>query len=295
MYPRRTLRTLLLFSLASLLLGLGALGAGAEPGATSPLVISGGHPDGNFQAVAGRIRTRLVQAGVDVEVRESNGSLQNLAEISNPESDVAVALTQADALYQHFADVPTADADLEVLADVGRECAILIAGADGPIRSAADLKTVSGATVAVGREGGGPAVSWANLVAMDPGYANAEAVTVDAMETMARIKAGDPSARAAGVLLVQRPNRVSPAVQTVLSQPTHFRFVDMLPTDIEAAKPAGEQPAYEFARVTIRSVTVQTYCTRALVVVSTAKTTPEVRSELARVLLENERYIAPGE
>jgi TRAP-type uncharacterized transport system substrate-binding protein len=258
------------------------------------LVISSGKQGGNYFAMAGRLRTLLTRDHSQyAEVRESLGSVENLAHLDNPESPVGVAFTQADALNGYLEMNPEFRGKFVVLADLGRECVFLFARSDDKIQSASDLKTSAGRQISVDRPGSGASVTYDYMTRLDPAYKNTEVVNVDMMEALAQLKASSDYTNLGAAMLVQRPRVVSPAMEIVLDSPNAYRIVPMRREDLKAASLPSGKPVYTFETVQVRQTKLETMCTRALLLAATDKLSTETRSKLAEVILESIDYIAP--
>ena len=109
-----------------------------------PVVVTTGKPGGYYESVANRLRFVLdTDLDRSVEIVNSEGSIENLVRLADPESPVNVGLTQADALAHFLKDAPAFEDQYVVLARIGRECAFLISRAKGGIDAAGDLKRKS--------------------------------------------------------------------------------------------------------------------------------------------------------
>ncbi len=276
---------------------MGWAAAGPAPVAAQArpdLMIAAGLEGGYYHDVARRLSTLLAREhGFYVPVEATRGSLENLFRLDDPENPVSVALTQADALLGYLEEHPAFASEFLVLADVGRECAFLVSGRAG-IETAAELKEPGSRTLSVGRAGSGAAVTWDYLTRLEPDFKNTEAGDVDLMEALAQLRTGAAYTDLAGIMMVQRPRVVSPAMEIVLKHPEDYRFIPIRETDIRAAALPSGKPVYTFETVSVREVDVETICTRALVLASSEKLDGEKRSRLAQVLLESSDYIAPG-
>lgn len=257
------------------------------------VVISAGVADRSYYAAASRLRTQLAQkTDLYASVLESRGSLENLQRLLDPESPVGLAFTQTDAIQAHLAAHPEDREQLEVLADVGKECGILVVPAASPIRSASDLKSGGKRRIAVGRQGSGAAVTWARLGELDAGFTNAVAEPEGAVEALARIHSGDPGAPDA-VLFVQRPSAVSSALEVVIESPDQFRVVPFHPDGVSIPDHDGK-PVYTIEKAKMRNLEFDALCTRGLLLVSTRKVNADVRHAISQTLLSSESYIIPG-
>ncbi len=284
-------------ALAALLWTLAALPwAPAGRAADGPdMVISSGETDGNYVAVAGRLRTLLgSKHGYYVEVMPSEGSLQNLERLHDPASPVGIALAQGDALHSFLIEHPEALEQVVVMADLGDECVFLLTTKGSGLDSAADLRDDRGHRIAVGPRDSGAALTYALMKRIDPAYARTEVAHVGVMEALAQIKVGGPYSNLRSAMMVQRPRTVSPPLALVVENPDEYRMVPIRSKDLESPKLPDGRPVYDFREVRVRNTSVDTMCTRGLVIASKAKLDAGKREHLAQVLLESASYIAPG-
>lgn len=277
-----------------LLFGL-VLVAGAESGAaSSEVVISTGKRGGSYYGIGLRLQTelRLDHEREAVVVATSEGSLENLARLDDPQSKVNVALTQADALKRYLGDHPEFAEEYLVLADLGRECAFIVAAREGPIGSAADLKKNGGHQISVEAPTSGAAVTWENMTRLEPSFGNTSPVFVDFMEAMLQIKAGGEFSPLKAAMFVQRPRQRSPAAKLAYERLGDYRFVPIRDTDVKGDLLLDGSAVYTFERVTLggksrkEPIEVETLCTRGLMLAAKSKLSADLRGLLAKVMLE---------
>jgi len=281
------------FSLA-LLLGVLPLAPTSARGGDADLVISSGRPGGGYHEIARRVRNLLTnEHHYYVKIETSQGSMQNLARLDDPDSPVGAALAQADALNQYLREHPEFAQQFVALADVGKECVFLVASRDGDISTAADLKVDAGRSIAVGHESSGPAVTWRHMGELEPGFRNTRPVYANTVEALARIKAGEHYSKLEVAMLVQRPNVTSPPLEIVLEGGDAFRILPVRPADLKSPSLPDGAPVYTFEKIRVRKIEFDTVCTRGLLLASKSKISESVRSRLAEVLLESASYIAP--
>ena len=276
-----------------LLFGL-VLVAGAESGAaSSEVVISTGKRGGSYYGIGLRLQTELrLDHEREVFVATSEGSLENLARLDDPQSKVNVALTQADALKRYLGDHPEFAEEYLVLADLGRECVFIVAAREGPIESAADLKKAGGHQISVDAPTSGAAVTWENMTRLEPSFGNTSPVFVDFMEAMLQIKAGGEFSPLKAAMFVQRPRQRSPAAVLAYEHPGDYRFVRIESTDVSGDLLPDGSAVYTFERVTLggksrkQPIEVETLCTRGLMLAAKSKLSADLRGLLAKVMLE---------
>ncbi|UCE85685.1 MAG: hypothetical protein JSU66_15360 [Deltaproteobacteria bacterium] len=289
------MRALRLFSCA------GLLGLLLPPWANAQDVVVTAGPEGAYyHTLGGRLEAALRnEYGTRVEVRTSQGSLENLARLDDPSNPANVGLTQADAL-RHYIDAHDAFAEtFIVLADVGKECAFIIAGKNGGIASAADLKAPGKRTLSVGDAQSGAAITYEYMSRLDPGFRNTAVVHVGMMEALLQIKAGGEFATLDAAMLVQRPRITSPPLKAVLDNLDTYRVVPIRSGDLGNAALPGGRPVYSFETVTVgfgrdHSVTFDTLCTPGLLIAVKPKLDPKTLDELAKVILSRSNDIMPS-
>jgi TRAP-type uncharacterized transport system substrate-binding protein len=258
------------------------------------LVISSGFGDGYYHEVATRLATVLrTQYETVAEVHESNGSLENLGRLMDPAAPVSLALVQADALAFYTHKQPRAATELEVLSDIGRECAFLVAAHGGSVSSFGDLRNPE-TTLALPIEQSGARVTFAAMKELDAGLRRAQLVKFPGIEALLHLQSGIVDA----VLFVQRPRAVPP-IEIVLENQNVYRFISIPPTDLPNTVLSNGDPAYTYESVELGfarnfSAKVDTVCTRGLLVGSLAKLTPAARDTISRALVGSGRYILPG-
>jgi hypothetical protein len=281
--------------LVAFVLAFAALAQAAAQEPDADFVISSGVEGGSYHGVASRLRTLLTsQYKYHVELLTSQGSLENLSRLDDPDSPVALALTQADALSRYLDAHPDFADEFSVLANVGEECAFLITGGDSGLSTTADLGGDEQRKISVGREGSGAAVTWEFLGRIDAGFRSTAPVHVDVMEALAQIKAGNEYSEVDVAMLVQNPRVLSPPLAIVLDNPDIYHFVSIRSEDLDTPSLPDGIPVYTFRDITVRKTTFQTLCTQGLLLAAKAKLTEDKRSRLAQVLLESGHYIAPG-
>ena len=110
------------------------------------LVIATGSAEGAYYAYAQRYAEILARDGITLEVRQTAGSIENLALLRDGDSDVSVAIVQGGA------EAPGDEQTCASLASLYLEPVWIFYRGDSGLDQLADLR---GATVAVGPEGSG--------------------------------------------------------------------------------------------------------------------------------------------
>lgn len=290
--PRTAPSILALLAIVPLWLAPAAAGA-------ADFVLSSGVEGGYYSALAGRLASVLASRGHSVEHRSSTGSLENLELLADRRSPVNVALAQADAVREYLDLHTEFAADIQVVDDVGAECVALITRKDGGIASAADLKKGGFGALNVGSPGSGAAVTYRHMARLNPDFEKTPVVHKDVFESLFQMRTAPGGEKIAAVMLVKRPQIVSPPIEIVLQNPSFFRIAPVRAEDVKVESLPDGRPVYTFETVTAgfgrdHSVEFETMCTRGLLIASKAKLPEALRNALAKVMLESGGMIAPG-
>jgi len=282
------------------ILCLGALPARAQI-PEAEITISSGKEGGNYHRIATRLRTQLtIEAGDSVAIETSEGSVQNLARLADPASPVNVALVQADAVVRTIQVSPGFEKEVMLLADVGKECVILVSGPGG-IASVDELKQPGDRALSVDSLESGAAVTWESMTRLEPAFANTRTVNTDTMESLLEIKnrpaSGGPTSKTVAVMMVQRPRTVSRPMEVVLAHPDAFRIIPIPSGSVRNADLPDGSPVYTFETVSSRfagnDVSYETMCTHGLLIAAKNKLSEKARADLVAVLLKSGDYIVP--
>lgn len=276
------------FSLLFLVTGLSL--ATVIQAADPAIVISTGKEGGGYHGIGNRLKSVLAEQGVSAEVLTSVGSVQNLNRLNDPENPVNVGLTQADALKHYLNDHPDFADQYLTLGEIGKECVFIITGKDTGIDDDDDLQKKGNQQISVQDPNSGVAVTWSYMTRLEPDFKSTAPAFVDTMEALLQIKAAGKDNPLKAAMLVQKPEARSPAMQVVLDNPEDFRFVSVTDWDLNDELPDGSA-VYTFEDVTVEEkdwgfdTTVDTICTRGLLLAARDKLTPDQRSRLANIML----------
>lgn len=256
--------------------------------------ISTGHKGGSYFYIGKRLQSTMqIQHDLRVNVETSSGSIQNLARLADPSSEIGLALTQTDALSQFLKNNAKFANEFIVLGDAGKECVVLITGKKSGIANFSDLKNSPGGEISIDDPGSGASATFAYLQAMDPEFAQTTAVYVDTIEALLQIKVAGQYTKLKAAMLVQRPSTRSPPVMILLDNPNDYRLLPISKVDVENRKLPDGSVVYTFEKVNIGNTTganalnVDTICTRGLLLASKRKLSREVRSKLSALMLES--------
>lgn len=264
--------------------------------------ITTGSEGGSYVEIGQRLQKTLnAEHQIRIQVMASSGSVQNLARLADPSSNVGLALTQTDALGHFLAGNPGFANEFIVLGDVGKECVVLIAGQKSTVRQLSDLAGATTAEISVDALGSGASVTLGYLKAMAPSLAQTRPVYVDAMEALLQIQVAGQHTHLKAVMLVQRPSARSAPVQILREKPDDYHLIPITPADVRSDKLPDGSGVYTFEKVNIgdttgaRRLSVDTVCTRGLLLASKRKLSREFRSRLSRAMLESgDKIIDPG-
>jgi TRAP-type uncharacterized transport system substrate-binding protein len=262
----------------------------ADPG----IVISTGKSGGGYHTIGENLKTVLAEQEQTAEVLTSVGSLENLNRLNDPDSPVNVGLTQADALQYFLIQNPDFADKYMVLGGIGNECVFIVTATDSDIEDDGDLQKKRDNLIAIQDPNSGVAVTWEYMTALEPKFKNTAPAFVDTLEALLQIKSGGDTSKIKAAMLVQKPKARSPAMEVVLENNEDFRFISVTDWDLNDKLPDGSA-VYTFEDVTIAEkkwgfdTTVDTICTRGLMLAATDKLTKDQRNRLAKVML-----LAPG-
>ena len=248
---------------------------------SAPLVISAGQEGRGYWGVASRLQSVGEEKGLTVEIMQSGGSLENLQRLADPQSPVALALTQSDALNQFLGTNPELAPSVEILEYIGQECVFIIADNDSGIRSDADLTRTNGQRIAISNVDSGAAVTFAYMSLLEPELKNTGVVYMDPLQAMQNFD----NAKVDAVMLVQRPKVRTPEILLALERPSDFRFVEVNNAKFRGKLPDGEK-VYSVLDIPLLraegevTMSVNSICTKGLLVASANKLSADQRRQL---------------
>lgn len=268
-------------------LGVAASAAsGADPGAE---IVFGTATEGRaYWSLAQRFKRVAAESGLTVEVVETQGSLENLRRLADPEDPVNLILTQADAMQHEVAQRPQVGALAEIVESIGLECIFAITAADGAIATEQDWHRADSPRVAVQAPESGVAVTHRYLGQLIPELADDAPVYVDLAEAMRALHA-EGEDRVDVVFQVHRPKFETQQTRDAVAHPDRYRLLALTDERLQAELPNGED-VYEFLDVPLvrglsgGGVSVPTICTRGLLVSAPAKLGQAGRHSLQRIL-----------
>ena len=262
-----------------------AQGSGGDGGT---LVISAGKQGRGYWGVASRLQAVGKERALAVEVQESDGSLENLQRLFDPQNPVGLALTQSDALNQYPSSHPESTPKLEILEYIGQECVFIIADNNSGIRSDQDLQRSDGKRIAIRSANSGTAVTFGYMSMLEPELKNTSVVYQDPLQAMQNFgSSGEQAADA--VMFVQRPKVRTPEILLALERPADYRFVEVTNKKFSGELPNGEQ-VYSFLDIPLLrsegkvTLSVNSICTKGLLVTAANKLSAEQRRTLTQII-----------
>lgn len=266
------------------------LGAGLVQAADPPIVITTGKSGGGYNTIGERLKNVLAEQDQPAQVQTSAGSLENLSRLDDPQSPVNIGLSQADALKYYLKDHPSLADKLINLGEIGKECVFIVTGKDSDIHDDSDLQKASGKLIAVQSPNSGVAVTWEYMTVLEPAFKNTAPAFVDGAEALLQMKSSGKASKIQVAMVVQRPMAKSTEMQVVLENPQDFRLVPVKDWDLNDELPDGSA-VYTFENVTVAEkkwgfdTTVDTICTRGLLLANKTKLTAEQRARLSKIML----------
>ena len=160
-----------------------------------------------------------------------------------------IGLVQMDALAWFMDKHPEAKQALEVMGSLYHECVYIAVNKEGKVQDEDDLQH-DGVTIAVGKQGSGPAVTWDYMRKLEPGYKKAAVVFTGGSRALGKLtlskKGGDSAVDA--VLWVTRPTINNKMLKTVRANPA-LKVIQVNDKDLnDTYKPLG-RPVYEFQKI----------------------------------------------
>ena len=253
-------------------------------------VVSTGKEGGGYNTIGNRLQTMLAEQQLSTEVITSAGSLENLQRLDDADSPVNIGLSQADALKNYLLNNPEFADKFMVLGEIGKECVFIITGKDSDIEDDGDLQKKKGNLIAIQSPSSGVAVTYEYMTTLEPKFKNTAPAFVDSMEALLQIKSGGTNSKIKAAMLVQRPSAKSPEMQVVLENPKLFRLIPVTDWDLNDKLPDGSA-VYSFEEVTVAEKkwgfdkTVDTICTRGLILAAKDKMSADQRSRLVKMML----------
>lgn len=266
-----------------------AAGEPAKP--VADLVFSSGRLNSAYWGVANRFKKVASGAGLNVDVRESVGSLQNLELMEDANSPVNMALTQSDALHEYLEQHPSLVHKLTIVESIGLECVFMITTLDKDVNNESDLAGKKGFRIAVPAAESGAAVTYRNLTQLNANFAETEVVYADAATAMKSLQ-GQGGQPVDALMIVLRPKERTPELEQALDNPDKFRLVSFHNRTYEASLPDG-QAIYNYLDLPLArqkakvTQSLPTLCTTGVLVANPGKLTSKTKEGLEKVVGES--------
>ncbi len=265
--------------------------AGVAQAADPSITISTGKNGGGYYSIGERLKGVLAEQQLAAQVLPSAGSIENLTRLADPQSPVNIGLSQVDALKYYLKDHPGFADQFISLGEIGKECVFIVTGKDSDVQSDADLQQKGkGWQIAVQAPNSGVAVTWEYMTMLEPAFKNTAAAFVDGAEALLQIKSGGKSSKIQAAMVVQKPLAKSTEIQVVLENPKDFRLVPVKDWDLNDKLPDGSA-VYSFEKVVLAEkkwgfdTTVDTICTRGLMLANKNKLSDDQRTRLSKIML----------
>lgn len=159
---------------------------------TTQLRLCTGSGDGNYFAVGEEIKRQVARNNLDVQVIETEGSMDNMQQMAEGKCDAGIA--QIDAYLQYQATHPESRLEVEWPRHLYEEYLHLICRRDaGPagIQGLADLSAPS--SLVTGAPGSGSALTWDSITRLNPRYLVVKTTNADNAAALASVVDGAAS------------------------------------------------------------------------------------------------------
>ena len=241
-------------SLAAAIATVLALHAGQ---ASADVTITTGSKGGAYERWGNNLATMLKGLGYSPTVQRSKGSGENIARVAGGEAQLGFA--QGDAIMYLGLGV-------EILADLGKECAFLVGKTDGRVTDEDDLQSEEDPvlTIGVGKQGTGSFITWGYMGKLEDGYLKSAAQYKGGARGLAAVSSGQMDA----MLFVTAPGNLEHKLISAVNGDENLQFLDVDDGDLNDKLPNGT-PVYTFEEVDTKSGWgggVDTICTPVLLI-----------------------------
>ncbi len=210
---------------------------------TTPLYaydITTGSAAGSYIEI-GKNLAKLVEGG---KVLESKGSIENLERLASGKADIGIV--QLDAYAWFAGKHPKKAAKIEVIGTLFKECIHIAVNKEGKVQDEDDLQQ-EGATIAIGKQGSGSAVTWDYMMKLEPGYKKSAVVFKGGSRAFAKLLLSDKKGASGidAIMWVTRPSLNDKYLKMVMENPK-LTMIEVDDKDLnDTYKPLG-RPIYEF-------------------------------------------------
>lgn len=251
-----------------------ALPVAAETAEERGVVISSGIEGGGYWSAATRFSAIAQGMGFTTAVQASTGSLDNLAQLTDPDGPVGLAFAQADALQFYLDGHPEVSPQIQIMENLGQECVFIVTGSNSGLRTDADLQNPDGQRLGIGSPDSGVAVTFNYMASQVPKLQHTRVNFIDTQAAVAQLN--DDQANVDAVMVVHRPREHSTEVTTALANPDSYRFVAVDNDQLSRELPGGDK-VYQSMDLVMRGpgendkTVVKTICVKGLLLANRQK------------------------
>jgi TRAP-type uncharacterized transport system substrate-binding protein len=202
--------------------------------------ITTGGKTGSYIKIGNNL-AKLVPGG---KVLESKGSIDNLERLAAGKADIGIV--QLDAYAWFSGKSPEKAAKIEVMGTLYKECIHIAVNKEGKVQDEDDLQK-EGATIAIGKQGSGSAVTWDYMMKLEPGYKKSSVVFKGGSRAFAKLLLSDKKGTSGidAIMWVTKPNLNDKYLKMVMDNPK-LTMIEVDDKDLnDTYKPLG-RPIYEF-------------------------------------------------
>ena len=277
-------------ALACVLATFVALPVTAESTENQGVVISSGIEGGGYWSAATRFSAIAQGMGFKTVVQPSTGSLDNLAQLTDPDGSVSLAFAQADALQFYLDGHPEASPQIEILENLGQECVFIITGKNSGLRTDADLQDPTGHRLGISSPDSGVAVTFNYMASQVPELQQTRVNFTDTRVAVAQLN--DSEANVDAVMVVHRPREHSTEVTTALANPDSYHFVAIDNNQLGRELPGGDK-VYQSMDLVMRGpgendkTVVKTICVKGLLLANRQKLSETQRDQVHNLISQH--------
>jgi TRAP-type uncharacterized transport system substrate-binding protein len=241
-----------------------------------------------YWQLAKRFEKVVVGEGLTVDVQQTQGSLENLERLGDPQDTMNIALTQADTFHNYLADNPGMVNKTKILEQIGLECVFVLTRTNGDLNDEKDWQAAKASRIAVQAIESGPAMTHKNMANLIPELTDDEVVGMDINDAVNALYA-DNEKKIDLVFVVHRPKYHGPVVRAALEQPDKYRLLSVDDSRLKAQLPTGEE-VYEYHDIPLvkdaygEQKSIRTVCTRGLLISNPTKIATPTRHKLKTII-----------
>ena len=158
----------------------------------------------------------------------------------------------------------------------------------------------NGKAIALGEAGTGAAVTWSQMTALKPSLSTIRPESLGLIEALLAMGPAAPVQDAPiSMMIVQRPMAVATPLEVVLRNTNDYSLVPIVKADLQDAGDPSGAPDYNYEKVVVglardHQTSVDTICTRGLIVASPQKLSPKTIQVVDDAILTSFRYLMPA-